>query len=111
VLAGLPDGNYFGVGSGVVGRSDAVVAAADDLAIADYDGTKWTSYSTTHAFASQPDGLAHEESVIVGVAVMHGWRYSVRKGEAQLVPCQVAKAGGIHRGGDEIRPFGAMRYL
>ena len=59
LLAGLPNGVDFGVGSGIVVNSDAVGTAGHDLAVLYDDSTERPS-TVAHALVGQTDGLTQE---------------------------------------------------
>jgi hypothetical protein len=67
-LAGLADGIDLGVAGGVVGGSDLVEAAGNNLPIFHHHRTEWAAKAGLHFFDRKANGFAHE----VGVGRGHG---------------------------------------
>jgi hypothetical protein len=61
----LPDGYYFGVSSGVVGRRYAIDALSDNVAVSNDDRSKGATLARQHIVDRKLDGASHEGIVHV----------------------------------------------
>src|SRR5436190_2030701 len=59
-LAGIANGDNFGMGRRIVRGSDLIAAAPNDFVASDYNRPKRSTLAAAHHINRKPDGFAHE---------------------------------------------------